>query len=256
MEKQLRIPLPARRGAGRVRGVVLCLALAACASQHDLNVLYRNGIKAARTDDWATALKDLEEFAGTACSRPHPDRRCREAYLALGHAREGAGLPAGAWAAFDRALALPPHEKDGAVQQDLVRAQEEVTDKLKQQADHGPVIIRYRDEVPEEYNLRSVTVSIDFQPVVTRDKNAGDLHSADFMQIYAGPLTAGQHVIVLDAVHNCKTGQDVPCARSETHRAWTFESEGHAPTTLELRGYADPGEDGKPAQPTAALTKR
>ena len=104
--------------------------------------------------------------------------------------------------------------------------------------------------------LRSVTISIDFTVVVTRDKNAGELHSADFMQIFAGPLTAGQHVLVVETVHNCKAGQEAPCARSEMHRAWSFESEGHAPTTLELRGYADPGEDGKPAMPTAAMTKR
>jgi hypothetical protein len=239
-----------------VRGLALLLALAACASQKDLNILFKRGIKEAKKDDFAPAMKDLEQFAADACAGARPDRRCREAYLALGHCRESAGAPAGAWAAFDRALALPPHEKDDAVKQDIDRAEAEVTDKLKQQADHGPVLIRYRDEVPEEYTLRSVTISIDFRPVVSRDKNAADLHSPDFMQIYAGPLTAGQHVLVLDAVHACKTGQDAPCARSELHRAWSFDSEGHAPTTIELRGYADPGEDGKPAQPTAALTKR
>jgi hypothetical protein len=228
----------------------------ACASQTDLNILYKRGIKAARADDFATAMQDLEQFANAACAGPRPDRRCREAFLALGHCRESVGAPASAWAAFDRALALPPHEKDPAVQQDLARAQDEVADKLKQSADHGPVLVRFRDEAPDEYSLRSVTVSIDFQPVVTRDKNAIELHSPDFTQIYAGPLPAGQHVLVLEVAHSCKTGQDAPCARSEMHRAWSFESEGHAPTTLELRGYADPGEEGKPAQPTAAMTKR
>jgi tetratricopeptide (TPR) repeat protein len=239
------------------RGLLLAvLALAACASQADLNVLYKRGLREARKDDFEHAMKDLDQFTGLTCGGARPDRRCREAYLALGHCRESAGAPASAWAAFDRAIALPPHEKDPAVKEDLARAEEEVADKLKQQADHGPVLIRYRDEVPEEYSLHSVTISIDFQPVVTRDKNAGELHSADFTQVYAGPLTAGQHVLVLDAVHNCKAGQEAPCARSELHRAWSFESEGHAPTTIELRGYADPGEDGRPAQPTAALTKR
>jgi hypothetical protein len=236
--------------------VVAMLALAACASQADLNVLYKRGLKEARKDDFGHAMKDLDQFAGLACGGPRPDRRCREAYVALGHCRESAGDPASAWAAFDRALALPPHERDPAVKEDLARTAEEVTDKLKQQADHGPVLIRFRDEVPEEYSLHSVTISIDFQPVVTRDKNAGELHSADFTQLYSGPLTAGQHVLVLDAVHNCKAGQDAPCARSELHRAWTFENEGHTPTTIELRGYADAGEDGQPAKPTAALTKR
>jgi hypothetical protein len=236
--------------------LVVALALAACASQTDLNILYKRGIKEARADDWAPAMKDLEQFANVACASAHPDRRCREAFLALGRCRESVGAPAGAWAAFDRALALPPHERDPGVQADLERAQQEVEDKLKQSPERGPVLVRYRDEVPEEYTLRSVTISIDFTPVVTRDKNAGELHSADFLQIFAGPLPAGQHVLVVEAVHNCKTGQDAPCARSEMHRAWSFESAPHAPTTLELRGYADPGEDGKPAQPTAAMTKR
>ena len=239
-----------------MRGLLLLPLLASCASQADLNVLYKRGIKAARSDDWAVALKDLDDFGGAACNGPHPDRRCREAYLALGHSRESTGAPASAWTAYDRALAFPPHEKDGAVKEDMARVETEVADKLKQQADHGPVLVRYRDETPEEYTLRSVTVSIDFQPVVTRDKNAAELHSPDFIQIYAGPLTAGQHVLALDVIHACKTGQQAPCARSELHRAWAFESEGHAPTTIERRGYADPGEDGKPAQPTASLTKR
>jgi hypothetical protein len=232
------------------------LGLGACASQTDLNHLYKRGIKAARADDWDTAMKDLEQFGAVACVGPRPDRRCRETFLAVGRGREQLGAPAGAWAAFDHALSLPPHERDPAVQADLARAQQEVVDKLKQSAEHGPLLIRYRDEMPDEYNLHSVTVSIDFEPVVTRDKNAGDLHSPDFMQIYAGPVPAGQHVLVVDAIHNCKTGQSVPCARSELHRAWSFDSAPHEPTTLELRGYADPGADGQPAKPTAAMTKR
>jgi hypothetical protein len=244
------------RRLGACAALALALTFGACASQADLNVLYKRGIREARAENWGPAMKDLEDFGKAACVGPRFDRRCRETFLALGRGRERQGAPASAWAAFDRALALPPHDRDAAVQAELARAQQEVADKLQQSAEHGPVLIRYRDEVPEEYSLHSVTVSIDFAPVVTRDKNAGELHSADFSQIYAGPLTAGQHVLVLDAVHSCKTGQEVPCARSEVHRAWAFDSEGHVPTTLELRGYADPGEDGKPAQPTAAMTKR
>jgi hypothetical protein len=236
--------------------LVVLVALGACASQADLNHLYKRGIKEARADDWGPATKDLEAFGAAACASAHPDRRCRETFLALARGRERAGAPAAAWAAYDRALALPPHERDAVVKEDLARAQQEVTDKLQGSAEHGPLLIRYRDEVPDEFTLHSVTISVDFAPVVSRDKNAGELHSADFMQVFAGPLTAGQHVLVVDSVHSCKTRQEVPCARSEMHRAWSFESEGHVPTTLELRGYADPGEDGKPAMPTAAMTKR
>jgi hypothetical protein len=240
----------------RTSALVGALALAACASQTDLNILYKRGIKAAHADDWGPALKDLEQFAGAACQGARPDRRCREAYLAIGRGRERAGAPAGAWAAFDRALTFPPHDKDAAVEQDRARVQQEVADRLQQAPDHGPVLVRYRDEAPDEYNLHSVTISIDFQPVVTRDKNAAELHSPDFTQLYAGPLPSGQHVLVVDAVHNCKMGQEVPCARSALHRVWSFVSEPKSPTTLEVRGFADPGEDGQPARPTAALTVR
>ena len=239
-----------------MRLLTTILLISACASQTDLNILYRRGIIEARHDDWASATKDLEQFASAACGTAHPDRRCREAYLALGHLRERRGTVASAWAAFDRALALPPHERDPAVAEDLARVQQEVADKLQQSAGHGPIVIRYRDEVPDEYSLRSVSISIDFAPVVTRDKNAGELHNADFAQIFAGPLPAGQHVLVLESVHDCKPRQAVPCTRSQLHHAWSFDSATRAPTTLELRAYADPGEDGKPAQPTAALTVR
>jgi hypothetical protein len=236
--------------------VLGCWGLGACASQTDLNILYERGIKEARADDWAPATNDLEQFASAACAGARPDRRCREAFLALGRGREQAGAPASAWIAFDRALELPPHGRDPAVRGDLARAQQEVTDELQRSAEHGPLLIRYKDEVPDEYNLRSVTVSIDFQPLVTRDKNAAELHSADYTQLYAGPLPAGHHVLVVDAVHSCKMDQGVPCARSALHRAWAFESAAHEPTTLELRSYADPAPDGQPARPTAAMTKR
>ncbi|HEX4405416.1 MAG TPA: hypothetical protein VH560_11345, partial [Polyangia bacterium] len=130
---------------------LVVLGLGACASQKDLGILYSRGIKEARHDDWDPAIKDLEQFAHAACAPAHADRRCREAYLALGRGYERQGAPAHAWATFDGALGLPPHERDPAVRDDLARVQQEVADKLQQSSDHGPVIVRYRDEVPEEY---------------------------------------------------------------------------------------------------------
>ena len=232
------------------------LALSACASQSDLDSLYGRGMNAARHDDWSLAMKQLTEFTAAACGPVKPDRRCRKAYLALGRGDEREGEPARAWAAFDRALSLPPHALDAGVTNDLARVQQEVLDKLQQSSDRGPVIIRYRDEVPEEYSLRSVTISIDFSPVVSRDKNAAELHSPDFAQVFAAPLPAGRHVLVVDSVHDCKMGQSVPCARSQSHTAWPFENEAHTPTTLELRAFAEPGEGDGPARPTVALTNR
>ena len=36
----------------------------------------------------------------------------------------------------------------------------------------APVVLLYRDEVSDEFNARSVVISIDFEPVVTKDKDA------------------------------------------------------------------------------------
>jgi hypothetical protein len=237
-----------------VRGLLL-LAIAACASQSDLNTLYNRGIKAARKDQWEGAMKDLSQFTQWTCWKATPDKRCREAYLALARGHERAGAPAKAWASYDRALTLPPHDKDANVEELRARAQQQVVDRLKED-ERGPVVIRYRDEVPDEYTLKSVVISIDFQPVVTRDKNATELHSPDFIQVFASSLPAGQHVLVVEAQHSCKTGQDVPCSRSALHRAFAFGSAPHTPVTLELRAYGEAGENGGAAQPTADMTAR
>lgn len=238
------------------KGLILVLTLGACASASDLNVLYKRGSKAARNEDWDTAMKDIAQFASATCWTAKPDRRCREAYLMLARGHEHAGALAKAWASYDRALALPPHDKDAGVTENLQRTQQAVTEKLQQTSDHGPVLVRYRDEVPDEYTLRSVSIAIDFEPRVTRDKNAGELHSPDFAQLFAGPLPAGCHVLTIDSVHDCKPGQDAPCARSHLHRSFTFDSLAKEPTTVEVRAYADPGLDGAPAMPTAALSTR
>ncbi|MDB4981306.1 MAG: hypothetical protein JWM82_2058 [Myxococcales bacterium] len=247
----------AKRGEGWERGLLfLVLALSACASQSDLNVLYGRGIKAARKDDWETAMKNLGDFTSAACPWVHPDPRCREAYLALGRGHERRGAPAHAWASYDRALGMPPHAKDAVVQADAERARQELVDKQQQSGDHGPLLVRYRDEVPEEYSLRSVTISVDFTVVVTRDKNAGELHSPDFLPVFSGSFSPGGHVLEVESVHDCKMGQSVPCARSHVRRSWGFDTVARTPLTLELRGYADAGDDNAPAQPTVELTKR
>jgi tetratricopeptide (TPR) repeat protein len=231
----------------------LALTLVACASDSDLNILYNRGIKAARKDRWEPAMKDLQQFAAAACNPPRTDRRCREAFLAMGRGYERRGVAAQAWVAYDRALALPPHERDAVVQEDLARARQELLDKQQQATDRGPVVLRYRDEVSDEFSLRSVNISIDFKEVVARDKNAGELHSPDFAPVFGGSLMAGPHVLVVETVHSCMPGQAVKCARSQFRRSWAFESAPKEPTTLEFRAYAEPGEGGAPAQPLVEM---
>jgi hypothetical protein len=245
-----------RSGRSSLAWLGLAVGLGGCASQSDLNILYNRGLKAARKDDWDVAMKDLAQFTSAACPWVRPDPRCREAYLALGRGHERRGIPEYAWASYDRALGMPPHAKDAVVQADAARARQELLDKHQQTGDRGPVLLRYRDEAPEEYSLRSVTISVDFNVVVTRDKNASDLHSPDFVSVFSGSMPVGGHVIEVESVHNCKAGQSVPCARAQVRRSWAFQTEAHTPITVELRGYAEPGEDNAPAQPTIELTKR
>jgi len=239
-----------------MKKVLLLALVAGCASASDLNILYNRGLKAARKDDWDTAMKDLSQFTSATCWTAKPDHRCREAFLALARGHERAGAPAKAWTSYDRALALPPHDRDAVVQEDLQRVQTELADKLHTAADHGPVLVRYRDEAPDEYSLRSVTLTVDFTTQATRDKNAAELHSPDFVQLLAGPLPSGEHVLLVEVVHDCKAHQGVPCARSVLHRSFAFDTLPKEPTTLEVRTYADAGEAGQPATPMAALAVR
>ncbi|MEP6916482.1 MAG: hypothetical protein ABJC89_12585, partial [Acidobacteriota bacterium] len=81
-----------------------------------------------------------------------PDKRCREAYLTLGRGHERLGAPGRAWASYDRALELPPHESDAVVQEARARAQQTLVDKLQQTADRGPQL----------YRMMTVRPAVDF----------------------------------------------------------------------------------------------
>ncbi len=111
--------------------------------------------------------------------------------------------PAKAWAAYDQALTFPPHQTDESLTADRDRVRDSLTAKQGQEAGRTPIIIRYRDEVTEEFSPRSVVVSLDFAPVLTKDKNASELHAPDFQKIYSGSVAAGDHVLVLDVAHGC-----------------------------------------------------
>ena len=162
--------------------------------------------------------------------------------MTLGHTYEKRGALAKAWAAYDQALTFPPHKTDETLTADRERVRGGLTAKQGDEAGRTPVIVRYRDEVTEEFTPRSVAVALDFAPVLTKDKEAGELHTPEFHRLYSGSVAAGNHVLVVDVVHDC-----APSARkydrSHLHRAWPFTSEARTPTTLELRAYTEP-EDG------------
>jgi hypothetical protein len=233
------------------------LLVSSCASEADLEARYARGIKAARASDWKTAMDDLEAFTGKACRDvARPSGHCREAFIALGRGYEQRGQPAQAWIAFDSGLALPPHKRDQAVHEDLERAERELSDRLQQAHDRGPVLVRYRDEVTEEYSPRSVTVSIDFSPVFSNDKHAAELHSPDYTKVWSGSIGAGPHVLLIETDHACKPGEAGHCTASHVRQAWPFDTRAHTPVTLEVRAYAGTRAGDSFAHPALELQTR
>src|SRR5262245_60835545 len=139
----------------------VCLS---CASAAKPGTLYRKGVDAFEADDMQGAVTALAAFVDKTCAPTSTDKRCREAYIKLGHAHERLGSPAGAWAAYDAALSFPPHTRDEAVKADLDRTQAELAERRQRGGEQAPVVILYRDEVGDEFNARSVSVSVDFEP--------------------------------------------------------------------------------------------
>ncbi len=122
--------------------------------------------------------------------------------------------------------------------------------------DLTPVVILYKDEVDDgQYSLRSVVLSLDFEAVATRDKDAGELHSDGFHRVYGGSVPSGEHVLLVEAVHDCKPGGG-PCARSKLRRAWSFKSAGHEPKTIEIRAFSRTADGDSMARPVIELGTR
>jgi len=223
------------------RSLVALALLAGCASVAKPGTLYHKGVEAFEADDMQGAVTALGAFVDKSCASTSHEQRCREACIKLGHAHERLGSPAGAWAAYDAALAFPPHTRDAAVQADLERTQRELTERKDRGGDHAPVVILYRDEVGDEFNARSLSVSVDVEQVVNKEKDANEPHSADFRRIWGGSAPVGDHVLIVEAVHDCKPGMG-KCARSHLRKAWSFKSAVHAPVTIQVRAYGEDGE--------------
>jgi hypothetical protein len=237
--------------------IVLAAVLAlGCAATASPDTLYQKGMDAFRGGQAEAATESLDGFVGKACRPPRPDRRCREAYLTLARAHEKRGAPGGAWAAYDAALGFGPHDDDAQVTSDRDRNQHELVERNGKAAARSPVIVRYRDEVSDEYNARSVVISLDFDPVLTKDHDANELHSPDFRKVFGGSVPAGEHVLVVETIHDCKPSGGVPCARSHVRKAWPFTSAAHTPTTIEIRAYAEDGTADSPARPAIELVSR
>ena len=176
--------------------------------------------------------------------------------MTLGHAYEKRTMSAKAWAAYDQTLTFGPHAGDEAIQSDRDRMQASLTEAQQKETARAPVIIRYRDEVTEEYTPRSVVISLDFEPVVTRDKDVAELHSPDYTRLYSGSVPAGEHVLVIEMAHDCAPGGGPHCARSRVHKAWPFTAPARTPSTIEIRAYGESGEGDGPARPALEVVTR
>jgi tetratricopeptide (TPR) repeat protein len=218
--------------------------------------LYDRGQAAFKQGKLEPAVSDLESFVAKSCGPTGQHGHCRQAYLTLGHAYEKREASAKAWAAYDSALTFGPHSADEAIQTDRDRMRDLLAAQQQKETGRAPVIVRYRDEVTEEYTPRSVLISLDFQPIVTRDKDLGELHSPDFRRLYSGSVPAGEHVLVIEMAHDCAPGGGARCARSRVHKAWPFSAPAHTPSTIDIRAYAQSGEGDNPSRPALELEAR
>jgi hypothetical protein len=236
-------------------GLVLLVPLLAAACGPSLDELYSRGMDAFKAGKTEAGTKDLEMYVSHKCAGG-AQPRCRHAYITLGHTYEKQGALAKAWAAYDQALTFPPHQTDQSLTADRDRVREGLTAKQGEEAGRTPIIIRYRDEVTDEFSPRSVAVSLDFTQVLNKDKNASELHSSDFQKIYSGSVAAGDHVLVLDVAHGCAPSAGPKCARSTLHRAWPFTSAARTPTTLEVRAFTEAEDGDTPAHPALEMNSR
>jgi len=251
----MRIMYHASRMAPR-KLLLACVAGLACASVAKPGTLYKTGVDKFEADDMNGAAQSLQAFVDKSCGSVEPDKRCREAYIKLGHAYERLGGPARAWTAYDAALGFPPHTRDAAVKADVERAQRQMVERRERGGVQAPVVLLYRDEVSDEFNARSVVISIDFEPVVTKDKDASELHRAEYQRVYGGAVEPGDHVLTIEAVHDCKPGSGGRCARSKLRKSFPFTSAAHAPTTIEIRAFAEDGIGDAPSHPALEIKTR
>jgi len=247
------VPPTMVRGVSLVAPLATLLALGCGGSPQEL---YDRGLASFKQGKLEPAVSDLESFVGKSCGPTGEHAHCRQAYLTLGHAYEKREAPGKAWAAYDSALTFGPHSADEAIQTDRDRMRDLLVAQQQKETGRAPVIIRFRDEVTEEYTPRSVIISLDFQPVVTKDKDVAELHSPDYRRLYSASVSAGEHVLVVEMAHDCAPGGGAHCARSRVHKAWPFSAAAHTPSTIEIRAYAQSGEGDNPSRPALEVGSR
>ena len=249
-------PFAARGVLGVCRSLALGLVALSLGCGASAGELYDRGMAAYGQKQTDVAIKDLGAFTEKGCGPAGADPHCRKAYLTLAQVYEGRNAPGRAWAAYESALTFAPHAEDASVQANLDRMRQALGENQQKETTRAPVIIRYRDEVTDEYNPRSVVISLDAETILTKDKDASEFHTPEFHRVFGGSVATGEHVVLIEMVHDCKVGGGVRCARSHVRKAWPFESGAHTPATSEIRAYAESGEGDAPSRPTLELLAR
>jgi hypothetical protein len=237
-------------------GCSVLVALSSLGCGASSGELYERGMASYGQKQPDAAAKDLTAFTEKGCGPSAGGAHCRKAYLTLGAIYEGRQAPGRAWAAYESALGFPPHDDDVTVQVDVDRSRMSLVDGQQKASARAPVIVRYRDEVTDEYNPRSVTISLDQETILNKDKDASEFHTPEFHRVYGGSVPVGEHVVTVEMVHDCKAGGGVRCARSHVRKSWPFDSVAHTPATIEIRAYAEEGAGDAPARPTLELLAR
>jgi hypothetical protein len=241
------------------RWFVAAVFCVGCAATAKPETLYSRGMTAFGADDMNGTVEALQAFVDKTCGTndKRAEKRCREAYVTLGKANDRLEAPGAAWAAYDAALGFAPHDGDAELEASRDKARQAHTDRIKNTSELAPVVISYRDEVSsDEYHLRSVIIALDFDPVLTKDKGATEFQSESFRRVFGGSVAAGEHVLTVETIHDCKPGGAGRCARSRIRKAWPFKSIPHKPTTIEIRALTKDGEDGQPARPAIEVARK
>jgi hypothetical protein len=66
----------------------------------------------------------------------------------------------------------------------------------------------------------------------------------------------GDHVLLVEAVHDCRPGSGGRCTRSHLRKAWPFKSVVHSPVTIQIRAYGEDGPGDAPTHPALDFTLR
>ena len=119
----------------------------------------------------------------------------------LGRLRRGAGVRA----------AHARRGREGRSRADAARSSPNASDRG---GDQAPVVILYRDEVGDEFNARSLSCRSTSSRSSPRRRTRASCTAPTTAGIWGGSAPVGDHVLIVEAVHDCKPGMGRAPART------------------------------------------